>query len=136
MTGIEFDNLKVGDLCVLTAGVLGWPAGSKLEVVYTRLDLESVFFKFSGIAQNFNIYQCLNFVEVIDKPMYTTMFKHRFKIGDYIWYMYNNRALAEKIADIIYTDKENKLEYITFNGTTFSSEDRIFRSKEELVKSL
>lgn len=108
MSGMEFDNLRVGDICVLTAGVSGWPAGSELEVVYNRPDLGFVFFKSSGISQSFTIYQCLNFVEVIDKPLYITTIKHRFKVDDY---MYNNRALAEKIAKIIYEDtgKEKKL---------------------------
>ena len=61
----------------------------------------------------------------------------KYNVGDKIWAMYNNRPNIYEVLRITVScdDIDKNISYRTNDGKYFSEED-IFSSKEELLKSL
>ncbi|MEE1303843.1 MAG: hypothetical protein U0K68_01630 [Agathobacter sp.] len=73
--------------------------------------------------------------------------KTKYNIGDKVWLMWYNKPIQARIMKIktntievskfcIRTFKETTIEYIIEMDSAVMSEDRLFPTKEELLKSL
>jgi hypothetical protein len=71
----------------------------------------------------------------------------KYSIGDEVWLMWYNKPIQTRIIEIrtttkevskfyIKTFKETIIEYIIGEGYTLMSENKLFSTKEELIKSL
>ena len=66
----------------------------------------------------------------------------KYNIGDIVYSMYDNKVICEHIADILTaTVKDHKGKLVTeikykTNNSRYIKEDKVFTSKEELLKSL
>lgn len=73
--------------------------------------------------------------------------KTKFDIGNYVWLMWHNKPIQTRIMEIktktkevskfcIKTFKETTIEYVIEEDSALISEDNLFPTKEELLRSL
>ena len=65
--------------------------------------------------------------------------KTRYSIGDTVWYISNNRVLSLDITGVrvcVEPEEECKVEYILHFNSSWIKEDRLFKSKKDLLESL
>ena len=68
----------------------------------------------------------------------------RYNIGDRVWFMHDNKVKSEIIIkidvviekDMNCTGVHKSIEYSLFNYSRYYTEDKLFHTKEELLKSL
>ena len=65
--------------------------------------------------------------------------KTRYSIGDTVWYISNNRVLSLDITGVrvcVESEGECEVGYILHFNSSWIKEDRLFKSKKELLESL
>ena len=65
--------------------------------------------------------------------------KAKYNIGDKVWYISNNRVLSLDITGVnvcVEYKEECKVEYILHFNSSWVNEDKLFKSKKELLESL
>lgn len=142
MTGSEYIHLVEGDKCIITNSNNSaiWDKGDIVEVVYKSNIEDAVYAKCRGTCKRIPTIFFLKDMEVckddIDSKVHSTIFKHKFNIGDTVWKMRGNRPDSVTITDIEYSMFKNGtkiLKYYTIYGECKESD--IFATKKELLKS-
>lgn len=65
--------------------------------------------------------------------------KSKYNIGDKVWYISNNRVQSMDITGVnvcVESKEECKVEYILHFNSSWVNEDKLFKSKKELLESL
>ena len=65
--------------------------------------------------------------------------KTRYSIGDTVWFISQNRVQSLDITGVhvcVEPDENSKVEYILHFNSGWVNEDRLFKSKKELLESL
>lgn len=65
--------------------------------------------------------------------------KSRYSIGDTVWYISNNRVQSLDITGVrvcVEPERECEVDYILHFNSSWIKEDRLFKSKKELLESL
>lgn len=61
----------------------------------------------------------------------------KYNIGDEVWFMYKLKPFCAKITSLtVYTQNRLVIEYFFEEQLTFVREERIYRTKQELLDSL
>lgn len=164
MTGTDYLYLTEGDLCILTEDI-NTPSGLTLykghiiEILYRNRYKDIVYVKDPNksapnpsqrtfcvaalspgyFLRSIEVYR--KYKDIKDSKT-TTKFTHKFNPEDTIWFMENNQIQSRVIFRVTYDEfiKDGErvcsIQYVTHDGKVFFEDDKIFSSKEELVKSL
>lgn len=138
MTGTEYLYLSEGDICKVTSDLDGLAEkGDLIEVVYRNRFKEIVYFKKSDEVIGFSVTSILSCMEIYKKhgkDFIQTTFLHKFDVGDTVYLMVDNKVVSKKVLSISYSGDKHVTYY--FKGMMYSGDEGLFRSKEELLKSL
>ena len=65
--------------------------------------------------------------------------KTKYNIGDKVWYISSNKVQSLDITGVrvcVEPEEERKVEYILHFNSSWINEDKLFKSKKELLESL
>lgn len=65
--------------------------------------------------------------------------KTKYSIGDKVWYISSNKVQSLDITGVrvcVEPEEERKVEYILHFNSSWINEDKLFKSKKELLESL
>jgi hypothetical protein len=150
MTGTEYYKLSENDKCVLTQDIIAidntrWHKGDMITVAYRDRFQEKIYFYNPKVSYKENISYtplpvntCLRALKVVDTKSISIDLE--YKIGDTVYFMYQDKIHEEKIERINISICDNTTHityYIRFLNTTYNNRDfEFFKTKKELIDYL
>lgn len=62
--------------------------------------------------------------------------KTKYNIGDKVWFIHQNKCVSMEVENILMNGKDMYVQYTFNNNEIWLSENHLFPTKEELLKSL
>lgn len=158
MSGEDFWQLKEGDLLKFIKPVpIGtnctcctWGTKDLIKVEYREhgngvdiIWLKNLSLEKTGVTrcvERFDAFVILNYAYKVDKDsnLKSTTLQHKYKIGDSLWHMIDNKPKKETINGIIFILNKTGLEvrYTIANSGGYFEESKAYGTCSELLNSL